>query len=208
MYKLSIDLDRKLEIMKKHSLSAEEWLMVELLWTANDGRPDQLYKYFNECKKESMPRDILQALKDKKVFASSYKLPKAGEQFEYDQVEFSKTFINDYFKLGFEAGSELWDAYPEYIQNTSGKLYVARSFTNKGFIDDEALFAKYLKNIQYKVENHNQVMDILAWAKEHGLLTYGIVEYIVARKWNDHIKLREDGKIENYAFKVDTMEEL
>jgi len=65
MYKLNIDLDRKLEIMSKHELTAEEWLFIELLFVADDF-PELLFKYFNECKKEQIPRDTLNILKDKK----------------------------------------------------------------------------------------------------------------------------------------------
>lgn len=208
MYKLSIDLDRKLEVMCKHTLNAEQWLFIELLWTYNDGRPEYMFKYFNECAKTTVPRDTLQALKDKKILASDYEVPGPDEEFEPDQVEFSKTFINNYFKLSFEAGQELWDLYPEYCQGSTSKLLIARSLTTKGFNDHEALFQKYLKNIQYKVTNHLQVLEILAWAKEQQLLTFGIAEYVVSRKWNDHIALRDSGESGKHMFKVETLEDV
>ncbi len=180
MYKLSIDLDRKLEIMSKHSLTGEEWLFIELLFTAIDGLPQYLVKYFNECKKATIPRDTIQALKDKKVFAASYSVPNEGEDFDVEEVEFGKTFINNYFKGSFEAGRELWND----------------------------LFLKYNKNIQYKVENHEKVMEMLQWAKDNKLLQYSIVEYIVSRKWEAHKEMKDSGEIGKIAFTVETMDDV
>lgn len=204
MYKINVDLERKLAIMAKHELNAEEWLFIELLFIAEDF-PQLLMKYFNECKKEKIPRQILLSLKDKKVFSSKYQIPSEGENFDPTQIEFSKTFINNYFKESFEAGWELFEAYPEYIQNAD-KLMPARNITKNGYNDENDLFAKYNKSIQYKVENHQEVMELLAWAKEQKLITYGIVEYITTRKWLAHKALRDSGEINNMLVRVDTLE--
>lgn len=206
MYKLNIDLERKLEIMAKHQLTAEEWLFIELLFVADDF-PQLLMKYFNECKKDKIPRQILLDLKDKKVLASSFHIPSEGESFDPTQIEFSKSFINNYFKNSFEAGWELFEAYPEYCQNAD-RLYPARNITKNGYNDENDLFAKYNKAIQYKIENHREVMDLLHWAKEQKLLTYGIVEYIVTRKWLAHKELRESGEINNMLLRVETVENI
>jgi hypothetical protein len=207
MYKLNIDLERKLEIMSKHELTAEEWLMIEMLFIAED-HPEILFKYFNECKKEQIPRDTLISLKDKKVFSTSFTIPLEGQSFDPTQVEFSKTFLNNYFKNSYEAGWELFDAYPEYCQSTNGasnQLYPARNITKSGYMDENDLFAKYNKAIQYKVENHNEVMELLEFAKSENLLQYGIVEYITTRKWLAHRELRDKGEINNMQLKVETM---
>lgn len=206
MYKLNVDLERKLEIMSKHGLNAEEWLFIELLFVAEDF-PQLLMKYFNECKKEKIPRQILLDLQDKKVLASSYDIPSEGESFDPTQIEFSKTFQNNYFKNSFEAGWELFQEYPEYCQGAD-RLYPARNITKNGYSDENDLFAKYNKAIQYKVENHKEVMELLRWAKEQKLLSYGIVEYIVTRKWLAHKELRDSGEINNMQLKVETVESL
>ena len=204
MYKLNVDLERKLAIMAKHELNAEEWLMIELLLISEDF-PELLMKYFNECKKEKIPRETLLGLKDKKIFASSYEIPNEGENFDLTQIEFSKTFKNNYFKESFEAGWELFDSYPEYIQNAD-KLMPARNITKNGYNDENDLFAKYNKSIQYKIENHKEVLELLEWAKNQKLITYGIVEYITTRKWLAHKQLKESGEINSMLIKVDTLE--
>lgn len=206
MYKINVDLERKLEIMSKHGLNAEEWLLIELLFIAEDF-PELMTKYFNECKKEKLPREILINLKDKKVLSSSYNVPGQGQTFDPTQVQFSKTFINNYFKNSFEAGWELFESYPEYIQGTD-RLFPARNITKNGYNDENDLFAKYNKAIQYKVENHYEVMELLEWAKEQKLIQFGIVEYITTRKWLAHKELRESGEINSMQLRVDTMEGL
>ena len=194
-------------IMCKHNLNAEEWLFIELLWLANQEQPQYLMKYFNECSRQRIPLDTLQALKDKKVLDSRYKIPKAGEEFEYDQVEFSKTFTNNYFKESYEAGRELFRSYPPFIQDTDLQL-CANNITKSGYQDENDFFAKYNKAIQNKLQNHLQVMESLEWAKEHKLIKYGIVEYVTTRKWEDHIIMKASGEINKTAFKVNTMEDL
>lgn len=207
MYKLSLDLEEKLSIMQEHGLNAEEWLFIELLWLAEDGYPEYLQQYTMKCAQAMMPREILQSLKDKKVFDSSYKLPKAGEVFEPDQVEFSKTFINKYFKNSFEAGRELYNEYPDYLQGTN-RQYGAKNVTTKGYMDENSFFHKYGQQIKFKVSNHEDVMDLLRWAKENELIQYSIVEYVTMRKWEDHRKMRESGEIGKRAFKVETLEDV
>lgn len=211
MYRINVDLERKLAIMAKHELSAEEWMMIELLFIVEDF-PELMIKYFNECKKEKVPRQILLSLKDKKVFDSSYDIPKEGEEFDPSQIEFSKTFINNYFKNSFEAGWELFGEYPEYCQNPSqeglNRNFPARNITKNGYNDENDLFAKYNKAIQYKVENHREVMELLRWAKKNQLLTYGIVEYITTRKWLAHKEMMNSGKVNGMQIRVETMKGL
>lgn len=207
MYKLSVDLDRKLEVMSKHSLTAEEWLFIELLWLCDDGQPKYLEKYLMDCRKDSLPLDTLHTLKDKKVLNAKYKIPKPGETFDPDQVEFSRTFINNYFKYSCEAGMELFAAYPPFIQD-SDMLLPANNITKGGYFDDQDFFFMYGKAIKNRPENHAEVMRSLEWAKEQKLIKYGICEYVASRKWNTHLELMESGELNGIAYKVNTLEDI
>jgi len=141
------------------------------------------------------------------VLSASYTIPLEGQSFDPTQIEFSKTFMSNYFKNSYEAGWELFQAYPEYCQSTSGassQLYPARNIT-KGYLDENDLFAKYNKSIQYKRENHEEVLELLEFAKGENLLQYGIIEYITTRKWLAHKELRDKGEINNMQLKVETM---
>lgn len=190
--------------MKKHSLNAEEWLLIELLFLAQEGHVNYLVTYFNECAKSSLPRETLQSLKDKKVFSKSYHVPGENEDFDFEEVEFSTSFMKNYFKESFQLGQELFEAYPVFLQ-FGDRLLPAKNITKSGFNDETDFFTKYGKKIKYNPEMHLKVLDILQWSIENDLITYGICEYVASSKWNDHIKIRESGEIGNFAVKVSTM---
>jgi len=196
--------------MQQFSLTAEEFFCIELMITATDqeGSAEPLYKYFNECKKDSLPRQLIQSLKDKGVLSRDYVVPKEGERFDLDEVEFSTQFTTTHFRYAFEAGKELFDAYPHFIQFGDGRLLPARNITTKGFLSMEAFYHHYTKAIRHSAKKHQQVLDILAWAKENSLLTYGIAEYVITRKWDDHMKIRDEGGTASFIVKVDTLEQL
>lgn len=205
MEKLSLDVERKLNILSKHSLNIEEWFFIELIFLALEGDEKPLYKYFTECSKTTLPKDTLQHLKDKKVFSAAYKVPKEGENFDYQQVKFSKTFLNNYLKESHELGEELFEAYPAYMQ-FGDKLFPAKNITKTGFNSLEAFFYAYGKAIKFNPETHRRVMDSLEFAKENELITYGIAEYVISRKWLDHWKVQETGELSRFVIKVNTME--
>jgi hypothetical protein len=207
--KLSIELDNKLNIMAKYALNAEEWMFIELLFlaTEEEGHPQYLYKYFSECAKTTLPRDTLQALKNKKILAATYKVPAEGDHFDPDEIEFSKSFKNYYFKESQEAGRELFEAYPDFLQ-FGDRLLPAKNITKGGFLSLEDFFFAYGKAIKNDPRTHQRVLESLKWARENELLTYMIPEYVITRKWNDHIKMEDSGEIGKFAVRVNTMEEI
>jgi hypothetical protein len=58
-------------------------------------------------------------------------------------------------------------------------------------IDDFA-FA-YGKAIQFNIDKHNEILELLDWAKEVNILNYGIVEFITSLKWNEIKELKDSG---------------
>jgi hypothetical protein len=209
MTRLSLELDNKLTIMRKYELTAEDWMFVELLFLATEEHPhpEYLYTYFSECAKTSLPRDTLQALKDKKVLLASYKIPGPDEEFDPEQVEFNQNFKNFYFKESQEAGQQFFNAYPDFLQ-FGDKLLPARNITKGGYLSMEDFFFAYGKAIKNKPKTHEEVLEALAWAVEHELICYGIVEYLTTRKWLDHRRMMESGDIGKFAVRIDTMENI
>jgi hypothetical protein len=207
--KLSIELDKKLNIMTKYTLNAEEWLFIELLFlaTEDEPHPQYMYKYFTECAKKSLPKETLQSLKDKNILAKSYKIPKEGEDFDLEAIEWNNTFIKYYFKESQEAGMELWELYPDFLQINGGdKLLPAKNITRGGFLSLEAFFFEYGKGIKNDPILHKKVLESLKWAIENQLIGYMIPEYVITRKWNDHIKMMESGEVNKVITRFDTME--
>jgi hypothetical protein len=207
--KLSIELDNKLIIMSKYQLNAEEWMFIELLFLATEEEPDveYLYKYFTECSKSTLPIDTLKALKKKKILDASYVIPSEGEPFDPEQIVFNPVFKNYYFKESQEAGRELWAKYPDFLQ-FGDKMLPAKNITRGGFLSLEAFFFAYGKAIKNDPKTHRRVLESLKWAKENQLITYMIPEYVITRKWVDHIKMEDSGEIGKFAVLVKTMEDI
>lgn len=208
MFSKSIDIERQLNIMKLHALTAEEWLLAELFMMALDEpkRSSYLGVYLNECKKDRLSIEILESLKEKKVFSSSTKIPQKGEEFRLENFELSGTYLNNYFKCSYEGGEELKDLYPS-TTTINGKIVSLTNITKGGYQHEEDFFAKYNKQIRYSRKTHQEVMELLQWSIDKGLLHYGIVEYVTTKKWQEHAKMRESGEIAGYVLKVDTLED-
>lgn len=209
MKKVDLTIDTQLAIMAKYGLTAEEYLVIELLFlaTESNGSEAYFYKYFMECKKEALPRDTLQSLKDKEVLAKTYTIPGKGENFDIQDIEWGKVFINNYFKMADVGGIELMERYPAFLQGYDRPL-PAKNITTKGFLSLEAFYHAYAKSIRHSRSKHDAVMQSLEWAKEHDLLTYSIAEYVVTKKWEDHMQMQENGQIGVMPAKISTMEKL
>ena len=100
--------------MEKYKLTAEEIMLIELLFLASieEEHPEYLHRYLNLPIEKTNLRDILVSLQDKGVIVKSYKIPKAGSSFDPESVEFNKLFLNNYRKFSGELGSEFFDVYP------------------------------------------------------------------------------------------------
>lgn len=209
MGKLSIDIDAQLEVMIKYGLSAEEYFVTQLIFLATEDppHPELLLNYFIKAKKEQLAPETLQALKDKGILSKKYHIPVKGEVFRIADIEMDATFVNEHFKMTLEGGQELKDAYPDFLQGFD-KLLPAKNIVTAGYRNEDDFFLAYSKKIKHSRKKHAEVMDILGWATDQKLLTFGMVEYVTTRKWEDHLKMRAEGQLGSYAIKVDTLESM
>lgn len=206
--KLANSLDEQLQIMSKYGLNAEEYILIELLLLATDpDEPDVKYlaTYFNKCARKTLPRDLLLSLKEKTILHKDYEIPGVGEEFVLEDLEFDAKFLNQYFTMSYSAGKELFETYPSYMQTDDGKLYPARNIIKANVESLEAFFYKYAKAIRHSKKNHICVIESLKWAIENKLITYGIAEYVLSRKWEEHQKMMESGTISDMVIKVNTL---
>ncbi len=207
MEKLSISIDREMDIMARWSLTADEWMLTRLLMLAQDpeNRPQYLKRYLTECAKTNLTREVLISLQNKKVIDKSYKVPKTGEKFSVDDLEFTEMFRKSHFKLSAEAGLELFDAYPAHMYGQGGKILNIRNITKGGYADLESFSFAYSKAIKHDPKLHREVLESLEYAKEHDMVQYGIVEYIASQKWREHMQMMKDGGIGGFTVKLDNV---
>lgn len=205
MDKLSHTVDEEMNIMCTWGLTADEWLFIRLLFIAkSEGLLKPLSRYFNDCVKTGLPLDLIISLQKKKVLSKNFKAER-GVDFTIDSIEFEDKFDKKYFKVSDQAGRELFNEYPSYLMLSGGKMVPIKNITKQGFNSIEDFFFVYSKSIKHSKVTHERVMESLEFAKEHKLINYLITEYVISRKWEDHIKMMDSGEIGNFVTTFDTV---
>lgn len=181
--------------MISYNLTADELLLVYLTFMAQseEEHPEYLAKWINNGG-QSILRDLFESLKKKGIIHKDYN----PTSYNPDDIEFNKNFIKGWTKASGELGKELFDAYPPFL-NINGKLVSLRNISKK-FNSLDEFFFHYSSIIGHNPEKHKQIMEILEWAKEHGHINTGILEFVISEKWNDLDYLRnhpQEGQIES-----------
>lgn len=87
--------------MEKYRLTAEEVLLIDLLFLASieEGHKEYLVKYFTMPVTRTNLRDLLLSLQAKGIITKQYKVPDKGQKFDPECVIFNQNFLNNYRKL-------------------------------------------------------------------------------------------------------------
>ena len=104
-----LTFEEELSIMSKYSLSYEEFALVKMIFFVqeNEDNIDYINTYYGQCRKFGLKKVELQSLIDKKVLSSDSYLPEKGEAVRFDEFEFRKQFLNNFYKYYNELGKEL-----------------------------------------------------------------------------------------------------
>ena len=91
----TLELKNKLNLMEKYNLTAEEIMLVELLFLASieEGHSEYLSTYLSLRVDKTDLRELLVSLQNKGVIVKSWKIPPKGSRFDPESVEFNKNFI-------------------------------------------------------------------------------------------------------------------
>lgn len=177
--------------MIKYQLLPEELLFVKLIFLAQEGHSEYLSKYFGQMSLKGAPRDTLVSLQEKGIINKSYKIPEKGNVFNPLDIDFNKLFLKSYLQHSYDMGMELFQNYPMFTI-INGKQFslknIGKVFKN---IDDFA-FA-YGKAIGFNIEKHNEILELLEWAKEVNIINFGITEFLASMKWLEFKELKESG---------------
>lgn len=208
MEKISISLDRELDLMTQYNLSAEEWWIIQLLFLAQypEGRIGPLERYSKII--GGFKYDIIESLQSKGVLKKMN--IKKGDHFEIDDLQFNyvkgedkKTypldipftanFIKSYLKHSGELGKELFLEYPTFIY-INGSPINARSITTNGhFGSMEDFFFFYGKTIKWNPTLHKEIIDLLQWGKENDMIKMGISTFVINQLWIALKEARDKG---------------
>jgi len=204
MTKLKLELNKELDTMIALGISAEEWFFIQLLILLEEGDEDSLYRYFTQAKKDSVPKSTLASLQEKNIISKSYNIPGEGESFDPKKITFSVDFYKKYFKTSGEMGIELLAAYPMFI--TSGNKSFPMKNIAKHFKSFEDFAFTYAKAIKFNKKTHDEIIQILEWAKENGVIQFSLPEFVISRKWEDLRKIRSGEISSNFVATFDTSE--
>lgn len=193
--KLKLELNKELDVMVALGISAEEWLFIQLLFLQEEGDEDSLYRYFTQAKKDSIPRELLESLKEKNIIQSTYEIPKPGDRLDPSKIILTKSFSNTYFRESAELGMELLRVYPAFI--TSGTKSFPMKNIAKHYHSFEVFALAYGKAIKFSKKKHDQIVELVEWAKENNAIHFSLPEFVISRKWEVLEEIRE-GKIPNY----------
>ena len=180
-------------MMEKYHLTAEESLVIELLFLASieEGHSEYLVKYFTIQIDRTELRDILISLQDKGIIVKSYKIPSKGQKFDPEAVEFNKNFLHNYRKFSGELGQEFFKEYPS-IAIINGNEAPLNNYAKK-FNSEEDFYFHYGKAIGWKLEKHLEVIELIKWAKDNNctLLNMNIADFTISKMWRSIKELKE-----------------
>lgn len=180
-------------MMEKYHLTAEESLVIELLFLASieEGHSEYLVKYFTIQIDRTELRDILISLQDKGIIIKSYKIPSKGQKFDPEAVEFNKNFLHNYRKFSGELGQEFFKEYPS-IAIINGNEAPLKNYAKK-FNSEEDFYFHYGKAIGWKLEKHQEVIELIKWAKDNNctLLNMNIADFTISKMWRSIKELKE-----------------
>lgn len=192
MEKLKNVIEEQLKLMERFGLTAEENLVVELLFLCIEGRcTDLIVRYYNLPITKTGLGKVLISLQDKGVILKSCKF-KEGSEFDPDTIAFNENFLKFYRKTSGELGMELYKAYPNEVV-IQGQCITLKNWGKK-FNTEEEMYYRYGKSIGWNLAKHQHVLELIQWSKEHDLfgLNINIADFIISKMW-ESIEEHRDG---------------
>lgn len=190
-------MKQQLLFCEKYGINPSELLLLEIILIAQeDDEPEIVREYFSSrvCAR-GFTTELLVGLRDAGVINKTYKIPERGSVFKPLDVPLNKTIVKDFYKCSFDLGRELWETYPLFgiVNNTQ----VGLRGVSKKFDTIEDFYRFYGRTIRWKPEVHNQIIELVKWAKEHNILCTTIANFVIDHKWEELKALKEEGGV-NY----------
>lgn len=182
---LTLTIENEISLLDKYNLTADELLFIRCVLILQDDNNEELFKsLFKVLKQQNINlKDLLVSLQEKGVILRSYNIPKVGEILDPYTIQINKNFIKNIYKSSFELGKELFDNYPQFGQignNTVPLRSVAKHFDSL-----EDAYFRYGKIIGWNPERHNEIIELVKWAKENNIICQSLSSFIINNAWLD-----------------------
>lgn len=183
--------------MKLYKITIEELFFFKLLFLAQrEEDKDDLLKDFILNTAHADPLVLLNRLQEVGIIVKSCKLPSSGDELLADNIKFNSHLIGRIFKHSGDLGESLWENYPDFtIINND---YVTLKNVAKHYNSIDEFFQAYGKSIGFNYEKHQQVLEIIEWAKEHNIIKENIAGFIINRGWEVLTKIKENKGDSNF----------
>lgn len=192
MYKaVEHSIETELTLMEQYNLDPSELFTIKTILLAQDGEYECLRRYVSVL--NGSFRTFLKSLQDKGIITQSYKIPKEGNQFIPEDVQFNKNFLKKYYRSGFEMGYELFETYPQSTI-VNGQVYNLKRISRK-FDSLEEAFAKYAKYIHNNPDLHKEIINLVKWGIDNGYNFTTLDSFIVDNSWLAIKAMREGNAI-------------
>lgn len=189
--------------MATYNLTADELLLVYLTYIARDeegGHTEFFSKWFNNGGNERL-RSLFNSLKEKGIIHKNYN----AVRYNPNEIEFNKTILKGIVKSSCKFGQELFNAYPPFMA-IQGK-FVPLKDISKRFASLDDFYFFYSTQIGHQEEKHREVMEILEWAKEHEMINFGILSFVISNQWNMLKELRDNPESTTTVSSILTIDE-
>lgn len=186
-----LNIEKEIEFMIKYELTPDELFLIRLIFYAQNGYDNFLKEYFSNGHLTLSLREVLVSLKQKGVINKSYIVPDIGECFNARDVDFNKLVINNFLKNSGELGREFTEHYPISCA-INGQLIFLKN-VDKLYNSFDELYFDYGRKIHFNPQAHEEVLELLEWGKDNGLIKEGICNFIASERWHDLQKLRDNG---------------
>lgn len=199
MKNLTLNLEDEIGILNKYRVTPNELMLIRTLLLLQDEDNEDLFKLYIESLYNSgiKLRECLVSLQDKGVILKSYKIPLEGESFNPYSIPFNKVFIKNLYKCSFELGKELFEEYPQ-ITTINGNLVTLRG-VSKHFNSLEECYFKYGRSIGWDIDRHNNIIELVKWAKDKDLIKQSLSSFVINNAWLD-LEVLKSGDSYNYNF--------
>ena len=188
--------------MEKYRLTAEEILLIDLLFLASieEGHKEYLIKYLNMPVEKSGLGDLLVSLQNKGIITKQYKIPAKGQRFDPEALEFNKNFLHNYRKFSGELGIEFFNEYPT-VAIIDGKEVPLKNYAKK-FSTEEEFYYAYGKAIGWKLDKHKEVIEFIKWAKDNNcnLLNMNIADFVISKMWRSIEELKNGNGVMSFNY--------
>lgn len=192
-------LENEISILNKYRITPNELMLIRTLLILQDEENEELFKSYIETLYESgiKLRDVLLCLQEKGIILKQYKIENEGIAFDPYSIPINKVFIKNLYKCSFELGKELFEIYPQF-GNINGNVIPLRSVARK-FDSLEDAYFRYGKEIKWNPELHNQIIELVKWAKSNNILNCSLSSFIINRGWID-LEALKNGDIANVNY--------